>query len=143
MLCCPIFLSSVSCSTSRACLRVSLERNVNRRHIFLRTRGKRIAWVLQFNRIRMNNDHTAHRSRIKFFDIVKTHVTLTGVPGFEWIVLREDCLARRTPSGPEGDRCVLKGSTSSQEAACLHSDRLIKVQCASENFESCPFAPLL
>ena len=54
----------------------------------------------------MNSDYTAHRSRIKSFDIVKPHVTLARVPGFEWIVLREDCLAYRTPLGPESDPCV-------------------------------------
>ena len=54
----------------------------------------------------MNNDHAAHRSRIERFDIVKPHVALTCLPGFEWIVLREDCLAHRTPFGPESDRRV-------------------------------------
>ena len=54
----------------------------------------------------MNNDHAAYRSRIERFDIVKPHVALTCVPGFKWIVLREDCLAHRTPVGPENDRCV-------------------------------------
>ena len=42
----------------------------------------------------MNNDHAAHRSRIERFDIVKPHVALTCAPVCEWIVLREDCLAR-------------------------------------------------
>ena len=54
----------------------------------------------------MINDRTARRSEIKPFDIVKPHVTLACVPGFERIVLREDCLAHRTAFGPEGDRCV-------------------------------------
>ena len=54
----------------------------------------------------MNNDHAAYRSRIECFDIVKPHVALTCVPPFKWIVLREDCLAHRTPFGPESDRCV-------------------------------------
>ena len=39
----------------------------------------------------------------KPFDIVKPHVTLARV---EWVVLREDCLAQRTPFGPEGNCCV-------------------------------------
>ena len=47
----------------------------------------------------MNNDHTAHRSRIGRFHTVKPHVALTC------IVLREDCLAHRTPFGPESHRC--------------------------------------
>ena len=54
----------------------------------------------------MNNEHTAHRTRVEPFDIVKPHVTLARVPGFEWVVLREDCLAHRTPFGPVCDRCV-------------------------------------
>ena len=41
MLCCQIFHSLISCS--RVCFCASLETNVNRRHIFFRTRGKRIA----------------------------------------------------------------------------------------------------
>ena len=54
----------------------------------------------------MNNDHTSHWSRIKRFDIIESHVTLGRVPGFVWVVLREDCLAHRTPVGLESDRCV-------------------------------------
>ena len=56
--------------------------------------------------MRMNSDHTAHRSRIDRFDIVNPHVALTYVPGFDWVVLREDNLAPRTPFGPQSDRCV-------------------------------------
>ena len=54
----------------------------------------------------MNNDRTAHRTRIEPFDIVKPYVILARVPGFGWVILREDCLAHRTPFGPEGDRRV-------------------------------------
>ena len=54
----------------------------------------------------MNNDHTAHRTGVEPFDIVKPHVTLARVPEFEWVVLREDCLAQRTPFGPEGNCCI-------------------------------------
>ena len=60
--------------------------------------------VLLSKRIRMNNDYAAHRTRVEPFDIVKPHVALTCVPGFEWVILREDCLAHRTPFGlcPKG-----------------------------------------
>ena len=34
---------------------------------------------------------------------VKPNVTLARVPGFEWVVLREDCLAHRTPLQINGD----------------------------------------
>ena len=57
----------------------------------------------------MNNDHTAHWSMIERFDMVKPHVALLRVPVFEWVILREDCLAHRTSFGPECDRCVPRG----------------------------------
>ena len=41
----------------------------------------------------MNNDHTARWSMTERFDIVKPHVALLCVPGFEWVMLREYCLA--------------------------------------------------
>ena len=45
----------------------------------------------------MDNDHATHRPKIKFFDIVRPHVALTCLPGFEWIILCENCLADRVP----------------------------------------------
>ena len=62
--------------------------------------------VLLSKRIRMNSNHTPHRPSIDRVDIVKPQVALTCVSGFEWVVLREDCLAHRTPFRPESDRCV-------------------------------------
>ena len=47
----------------------------------------------------MNSDHTAHRSRIEPFDIVKPNVTLARAPGVGWIVLCEDCLAHQGHPG--------------------------------------------
>ena len=54
----------------------------------------------------MNNYHAPHRSRIERFDIVESHVALTCVPDFEWVILREDCLAYRTSFGSDSDRCA-------------------------------------
>ena len=42
----------------------------------------------------MNNDYASHRTRVAPCDIVKPHVALARVPGFEWAALREDCLAQ-------------------------------------------------
>ena len=50
----------------------------------------------------MNNDDTTRRTEVEPSDIVKPHVTLARVPRFAWVVLRADCLAQRTPFGPEG-----------------------------------------
>ena len=116
-----IFRSSVSCSTSHACLCVSLERNVSRQCIFFAHERKadscQQSCVLLSKRIRMNNDHTAHWSVMKRFDIVKPHVALLRVPRSEWVVLRENCLAHRTPVRPKSDRCVSRsrGSLSALE----------------------------
>ena len=94
--CCAVgyFVSFVSCSASRGCLCASLERHVNRRRIFLRTTRKRIASTKLSSPTQGDSDEPS--------DIVKPHVTLARVPGFAWVVLREDCLAQRTPFGPEG-----------------------------------------
>ena len=65
--------------------------------MFLRTRNKQILSTTLCppeQADTLKNDHAAHRSRIARFDIVKPHVALTCVSGFEWIVLREDFLAR-------------------------------------------------
>ena len=63
MLCCRIFCSFVSCSTSRVCLGASLGRNVNHRRIFCAREENVLLqqnWVLRINRIRMKQrSHSA------------------------------------------------------------------------------------
>ena len=54
----------------------------------------------------MNNDHTAHWSTTERFHIVKPHVALLRVPGFERVILSEDCLAHRAPFRSKSGRCV-------------------------------------
>ena len=139
MLCCRIFRSFDSCSTSRVCLCAGLEKNVSHRRKFLHTSGKRIpSTKLCPKRIRTNNHHTAHRSRIERFDIVEPHVTLACVPGLGWVVQCEDCLAHRTPLRSEGDRCVskvelqIKGQPVCTRAFCSRSN------VHPKKIESCP-----
>ena len=109
MLRCWIFRSSVSCSTSRACPCASLEKTRVVNAYFCAREASRFCQqgcVLLTKRIRMDNDHTAHWSMIERFDIVKPHVALLCVPGFEWVILREDCLTHRTPFKSKCGRCV-------------------------------------
>ena len=54
----------------------------------------------------MDNHHIAHWSKTVCFDIVKPHVALFCVPRFQWVVLRQDCLAHRASFKSKSDRCV-------------------------------------
>ena len=54
----------------------------------------------------MDNNQTTCWSMTKRFDIVKPHVALLCVPGFECVILRADCLARRSPLKSKSDRTV-------------------------------------
>ena len=54
----------------------------------------------------MDINHATRRSRLKPFDIVKPHVALKRTPGFEWIIMCEDCLAHRAPFWSKRDSCV-------------------------------------
>ena len=71
-----------------------------------RKEGRFCQQARDFHRIRMDNNHATHRSRIKPFDIVKPDVALTCTPGFEWIIMCEDCLAHCAPLWSKRDRCV-------------------------------------
>ena len=106
------------------------------------TRFRQQSCVLLSKRIRMKNDHTAHRSRIERFDIVKSPrsdmCTRFRMDRTAW---RLSCSLNANRVG-KWSLCP-KGRTSSQETACLHSIQLILVQCTSDNVESCPSAPLL
>ena len=98
-------------NVTRLSLCKSGEKRESSMHIFAHERKAdscQQSCVLLSKRIRMNNDHTAHWSMMKRFDIVKPHVALFRVPRFEWVVLREGRLAHRTPFRPKSDRCVSK-----------------------------------
>ena len=79
---------------------------------FLRTRGKRISTKLSPPAQGSTDEQRSYRRRT---GVVEPHVALTYVPGFAWIVLREDCIARR-PFGPEGDQGLIFRSRDSLSA---------------------------
>ena len=107
-------------NVTRLSLCKSGEKRESSMHIFAHERKAdscQQSCVLLSKRIRMNNDHTAHWSMMKRFDIVKPHVALLRVPRSEWVILREGRLAHRTPFRPKSDRCVSRsrGSLSALE----------------------------
>ena len=110
MLCYWIFRSSVLCSTSRACPCARPEKKVGRQClIFCAREARRFrqqSCVLLCKKIRMNNDHKAHRSMIKRLDIIEPHVTVLCAPRSGWVILREDCPARRASFGSKSNRSV-------------------------------------
>ena len=100
-------------------------------------------WVLRLKVIRMDNDHTERRTRVEPFDIIKSHVTLARVPGFEWVVLREDCLAQRTPFGPVSNCCLERVELQVKRQLVCARAVWSKSTVHPKNVKSCPSSPPL
>ena len=106
-------ISFLCCSftVTRLSLCKSGERRESSKHIFSAREISGFcqqSCVVLCKKIRANNDHTAHRPMVERFDFIEPHVALLCVPRFEWVILRQDCLAHRAPFRSKSDRSVTR-----------------------------------